>query len=156
MRDLAEATERLTESAVSALRDIEFGVVQARQELAKSVAPLLRGIAEVLLPGLRSAALRSHMISELTAKSAEFLGGSWTIVAHPDDGPTVQTAIEAMSNLDVEFSLTAEPSQPKGTIACRISGGGLTVDVPNFLANLSDTLIAMSNEIERDPPHVEA
>jgi flagellar assembly protein FliH len=122
---------RLREDLARNLRDLSFTYHEARAEVLKGLAPLLRAMIDQVLPETARATLGAR-IAEVVAAEAERLGSPPVqIVVAPADRAAVEAALPDSPPFDL--ALAVEPTLAEGQVHFRFGSEERVLDLPALL-----------------------
>ncbi|MEM9787413.1 MAG: hypothetical protein AAF801_12990 [Pseudomonadota bacterium] len=146
-RDEAAA---LSEECVQGINTLDFTYAEARKQVLDELAPLLRQIAQKVLPHCVATGFADQIASLLIDATENSIADAVVLHVHPSQKAAVTQAVQRTSaNVDVQ----TDPKLSEHAAWVKHAGTEAHLDMDALLAAISDTLSALDHIDNRTNTH---
>ncbi len=143
---------RIRDDLARSLRDLAFTYQEARSHLMRSLDPLLRGMADRVLPQIAQATLGAAVVAELMTHAGKLASAPVEIAVSPVNRVAIEAALGHEPALPVR--LVEEPTLADGQVHFRLGAEESTLDIEAVLTAISGFVADFLNDTdERQTRH---
>lgn len=127
---------RIHDDLAQNLRDLSFTYQEARGHVLHSLAPLLRGMVDRVLPELMRATLGASVVAEITGKVDDMAAAPITVMVAPANKASVEAAVNTVEALPV--TLVEEPTLSDGQVHFRFGDEERALDLDTLVTSIQN------------------
>lgn len=144
MATQSDEMARLRAGFGQALADMSFSYTQARAEVLRQIAPVLRTMVEKVLPRLADATFVDRMAEVLGELAARSVSATFEIAVSPAN----LEAAQALADTPVPGGtrIVASPDIGPGQAMIRCALGERAIDIDGLLAAMEDAVMAFATQ----------
>ncbi len=121
------------------LEQTEFTLIEAQQEILKSIKPVLDEVTSTLLPGLSNTALRTLIAEEISQLLKEYAPKEVSIVvSEPDEAPVAALLNETRALSEISLDTKSTISEGQAYISCASQQS--KIDVKQAITDIQSTI----------------
>lgn len=133
------------------LEALEFTLIESRGMVLASISPVLREIAETLLPGLAAQALQAQLICELEALVTRAMPDTINIDVSPADKAAVK-ALLASEDAFEKVTVSVRDTLGDGQVNVSCEDVTKRIDVPAALKEIEEALRTLETQSMQPEP----
>ncbi|MBD3764971.1 MAG: flagellar biosynthesis protein [Rhodobacterales bacterium] len=148
---LNDADRQLRSELARSLQAQAFTYHEVRSEMLRALAPLFRGLTEVLLPQIARAALPGLLADQLMPLAERMTELPVLVTLHPAARPAAEALLADACRLPVTYR--EEPALGEGQAFLQVGATEVAIDLDRTLADLAATVRDVFDHPDGGSPH---